>query len=297
MTSTQNLVCDSSTLANFKQWAQAISTFFASAGWVQTADTGQVNWTSIASVPGSGAYVYEVWKPGDALTVFYVKVEYGNVSGTNCPSLRITLSTTTNGAGTASGLILGPQKVNYGSFTAPSAVTQFECNFSGANNRMGVMMWRNGSNNCQQFFAIERSLDSSGAATGTHATLWTCGLGSNGVRGAFQQSLVFAVGVAPGATDTNNAGGWMARVQYLAGPSTAFNNSIPFDTCAPQVGYFDYPCTVCGVVAYGDVTEAVTFTAPLYGTSRTYLPSKAGPFSLVNPFQTTLMSALCMRFD
>ena len=73
------LVCDSSTLANFKSWAQTISAFFTTATWTQSADTGQVNWSTIASVPGSGAFVYEIWEPNDGLTTFYVKVEYGNL--------------------------------------------------------------------------------------------------------------------------------------------------------------------------------------------------------------------------
>jgi hypothetical protein len=34
-TSQQQLVFDSSTLANFKQWAQAISAFFGTAGWTR----------------------------------------------------------------------------------------------------------------------------------------------------------------------------------------------------------------------------------------------------------------------
>jgi hypothetical protein len=84
-TSQQFLVCDSSTLANFKSWAQAISGWFATAGWSQAADTGQVNWSTIVSVPGSGAYVYEVWQPNDGLTTFYAKIEYGNSTASACP--------------------------------------------------------------------------------------------------------------------------------------------------------------------------------------------------------------------
>lgn len=45
-TSTANLVCDGSTLANYKSWCQFISNGLATCGWTQTNDTGQVNWTS-----------------------------------------------------------------------------------------------------------------------------------------------------------------------------------------------------------------------------------------------------------
>lgn len=87
------LACDNSTLTNFKAWGQAISNALSTSTWTQTSDTGQVNWSSIASVPGSGAYVYEIWQPNDGLTAFYLKAEYGNFSGTNMPSIRVSIGT------------------------------------------------------------------------------------------------------------------------------------------------------------------------------------------------------------
>jgi hypothetical protein len=113
-------------------------------GVTESGSSGVV--TAATAVPGSAAFVYEVWTPNDGLTNFFVKMEYGNVSGTNCPSIRITISTTTNGAGTATGLILGPTNTNPASFTPPSTTTPYECNFSGAPGRIGVMMWRNSPN-------------------------------------------------------------------------------------------------------------------------------------------------------
>jgi hypothetical protein len=301
-TSQQFLVCDSSTLANFKQWAQAISGFFSTAGWSQATDTGQVNWSTISSVPGSSAFVYEIWKPNDGLTNFFVKMEYGNISGSNCPSLRITISTTTDGAGNPTGLVMGPQQVVSSSFTPPSTTTQFECDFSGAGGRIGAMMWRNGTNNCQQFFAIERSLNSSGSYTSGYVTLWTSGnLGSTG-RGCWQGSLVFGVGLAPQVINQPGSGQtstWVNRVQWV-GATTAFNGSIPFDTCAPVVGFIDYPCTVCGA-AYGpDIVEGVPFSATLYGATRTYMPSKNASFAQAGAYgsnEQQFAAALCMRYD
>jgi hypothetical protein len=290
------LVCDSSTLANFKQWAQAISSWFTACGWTQSGDTGQVNWSSISTPPGSAAYVYEVWKPGDGLAAYYL-MEYGNFSGTNCPTLRITVSTGTNGAGVATGYILGPITVNGATYTAPSAVTQYECDFSGDAGRMGVMMWRNGINTCQQFFALERSLSSSGTPTSSYVSLWVCGDAASNLRCSCQGSLVFGVGVPPYTQAANSAGGWMVRVQSLSGATTAFNGQVPFDTCAPVVGFYDYPCTVCGAAAGVDVVEGVPFSVTLYGATRTYLPSKLGYFCDVNPYNLGSPSALCMRYD
>lgn len=304
-TSQQQLVCDSSTLANFKQWAMAISGAFSTFGWVQSSDTGQVNWSSIASVPGSGAFVYEVWKPNDGLTNFYVKIEYGNVSGTNCPSLRLTLATATDGAGNPTGYTTNTYNTNYSSYTPPSTTTQFECNFSGAAGRIGVMMWRNGANNCQQFFAIERSVNSSGSYTNAHVTLLVAGLATGGFNvnvPCVQQSLVFGVGASvaiPNAsriqTLTPYASGWVLRMPYWGQSISAFNGTIPVDTVCPLVGYFDYPLTCAGGAFGSDVTEGVPFTVTIYGALRTYMPSKNG--QLMYCSGSGVSAVLLMRYD
>lgn len=299
------LVCDSSTLANFKSWAQSISTWFSTSGWVQTSDTGQVNWGTISSVPGSGAFVYEIWKPGDSATVFYVKIEYGNVSGTNCPSLRVSIGTGTNGAGTLTGYFTPATNVNASSFTAPSSVTQYECDFCGTSSKIAVMMWRNApANQGQELFAIQRSLNASGAETSSYATLWTCGLGG---LVATQQSIVFGVGVPPPLAVANASGSGSglssvnractARSLTAAGfVAMAFNGTIPVDCCAPCVGYWDNECTVVGASDELSITEGVTFQVTLYGATKTYMPSKTGPFA---SFQTASAaeSVLVMEYD
>jgi hypothetical protein len=303
-----NLVCDSSTLTNFKAWAQPISTAFSTFGWLQSADTGQVNWSSIAAVPGSGAYVYEVWQPNDGLANFFLKVEYGNFSGaTNCPSLRITVGTSTNGAGTInSGIIMGPFTTVNQAFTPSSTTTQYECDFSGAPGRFGVMLWRTGINWSPQFFAIERSVNSSGAYTSSYVTVYIVGYNASNIL-CFHRSLVFGVGVAPPSSavyptgGNSGQGGWNVRVSIPGtGTSTnAFQNSIPFDTCAPNVGYLDFPGTIAGS-AYGpDIVDGVTFQVTLYGSTRTYMPGKQWTYGFAGPASGSLTQwyALCMRFD
>jgi hypothetical protein len=299
------LVCDSSTLANFKSWGSAISAFFSTATWTQSTDTGQVNWSTISSVPGSNAYVYEVWQPNDGLTTFFVKIEYGNVGTAAQPSIRLTISTSTNGAGTATGFIIGPINTQNNGLT-PNATTTYECDFSGAAGRIGAMLWRNGTGNMQQLFAIERSVNSSGAYTSSYVTLWTAGTCSS--PGNFsQRSLLLAVGAAPSmaANGLTLVGGWTARVVRSSSPgvpsnntnAAAFNGSIPFDTPAPVVGYFDYACTVVGAACYGDLAEGVTFTVTLYGSTRTYMPGKIGPFQndITNVNQNN--NVTCLRYD
>lgn len=295
----QQLVCDSSTITNFKEWAQAISSAFSTFGWVQSSDSGQVNWSTIATVPGSNSYVYEIWEPNDGLTNFYVKVEYGNTNNANSPGMRLSLGTGTNGAGTLTGTVLGPLLTTTSAYTPPSNTTQYECNFSGALGRIGVMMWRNGGNNCQMFFAIERAVNASGSYTGSYVTLWTTGNNGATLHGSYQATLVFGVGTTPLATTSNYSNSPIVRYIWLGGSSSAFNGSIPMDTCSPCVGYFDSPCTAVGVALAMDISEGAAFTVTLYGATRTYLPSANGQFRYFGPAQSAIGSvyALCMRYD
>jgi hypothetical protein len=302
-TSQQFLVCDSSTVANFKQWGQAISLTFSTFGWLQSSDTGQVNWSTIAAVPGSGAFVYEIWEPNDGLTNFFVKLEYGNVSGTNCPSLRVSIGTGTNGAGTLTGFFTSVLNTNATTFTPPSTTTQYECDFSGAAGRYGALMWRNGTNNSPQFFCIERSVNSSGAYTSSYVTVVAGGVSN--LSCFSQQTLLFGVGATPttnARSSGNNTGGYTLNVSlpFWNSGTTSFNGSIPFDNVRPNIGYNDYPMTTVGCGAGLDFVEGVTFTVTLYGSTRTYMPTKNGSlgFCLMwNGFVNGPVGALCMRYD
>jgi hypothetical protein len=40
-------------------------------------DSGRGNWATLAAVPAQDQYLFEIWKPGDSLTAFYVKIQYG----------------------------------------------------------------------------------------------------------------------------------------------------------------------------------------------------------------------------
>jgi hypothetical protein len=300
-TSQQFLVCDASTLANFKAWGSAISGWFATAGWTQSSDTGQVNWSTISTVPGANTYVYEIWQPNDGLTTFYAKVEYGNVNVANAPGLRLSLGSNTNGAGTLTTFFTGTQRTSVGAVTPPSASTQYECDFSGAPGRMAVMMWRNAPGNCAQVFAIERSVDSGGNYTSGYVTLYTCG--GTSFQSICQNSLF--LGVGPSVPNTLNDAETGFAIRSLSfgnnAGSSSFNGGIPMDLATPVVGFFDYYGTSIGVACALDIAEGVTFTATVYGSTRTYMPSKAGTLLDVGPGRSVGANAagfaLCMRYD
>jgi len=291
MTSQQFLLCDNSTATNFKSWASAISNFIRSCGWTNSSDTGQLNgagagnWAGVSTVPGAGLFYYEMFQPGDGLQNFYLKLEYGNsTSLTNSPTLRITLSTLTNGAGTCTGFVTAATQITNG-ITAPSNNVTYECNLSGDSGRLSMLLWRNAPNLAPQIFAIQRSLNASGSPTSTYVTQWTdgnCGQVSNSFATGMQQSLHFFYGPSPlfgNGAQMGNGMGWPSiTVGNASGPSSLnFAQSIPAWFLQPCVGVFDYPCTVVGVASGGDLTEGVPFTITnQYGQTKTYIPTRAG---------------------
>lgn len=250
--------------------------------------------TAGSTLPGSAAYFYEIWHPNDGLTDFYLKVEYGNMSGTNCPAVRLTISTATNGAGTAGGTVMGPYTYN-SSFTAPSTTIPYDCRFSGGPGRISFLLWRGAPNSAAQVYAIERSINASGTYTGAHVTLMLAGYCSQ--EPYIQQTLVFGLGVAPLQSAGNSSYGGMACRTFNLGSSnnSYFNNLVPFDTTAPFIGYFDYPLTSFGAVPAANGSEGALFTATIYGASHTYISTQSGCLYRCGPANSTIY--FCMRYD
>jgi hypothetical protein len=280
-----NLPCDVTTAANLKTWASYFNTFLTAAGWQQTTDTGQVNWSTFSTLPGSNSQsIYEIWTPNDGLTPFYVKFSYG-LAGTNIPQVWITLSTGTDGAGNPNGTVMGIAGVNQNGASGPgTGSTGYECNFSGGAGRFAVMMWRATGLNWPFVIAIERSINSSGSYTSAYVTLFVVHNQepSAGVAGVQQSMSLAGLGIAPASTSrgTGSGSGLIARtfspMQNVSGTpiSSAWNGTIPFDTCSPCIGYYDYPCTAIGIAWGADFVEGVPFTTTVYGTTHNYLPSK-----------------------
>lgn len=304
--SNQALVRDNSTLANFKAWASAISAFFATAGWVQTSDTGQVNWSTIASVPGSGVYVYEIWKPGDALQTFYVRIEYGTggASSNTNPRLRVSIGTSTNGAGTLTGFTTSLWLLPGNDPNVTSTSTQWQCYFSGDTGRIAIALWdddpqSSGGTTAPMMFAIQRSKNSSGADYGTSTTGYVTLLTAGNLGGA-QQSLLFGTGPgnlnAQGGSTTN---AW--NVIHRPGATTdIFAGQIPASPVFPDIGYFDNPMDICMLGCLNDFNDRAQYSILAanmpYGVSHNYICLKGG--NLIQLAQPGISNvSLLMRYD
>lgn len=297
-------VRDNSTLANFKQWAQIISNWMTTIGWTQTGDTGQVNWSTIAAVPGTSSYVYEMWKPGDALTSFVLKIEYGTQSSAGRPALRLSLGTSSDGAGNLTGFITSNPDAAVG-VAVTSTVTQFNCYLSGDSGRVSVTMWANDTTNPGPiFFGVERSINSSGSYTSDYVTLLVAGSGSN-QNNTFQQSVSIGSGAGRAfggnAKGTNSSqSGWCVAIDPGATTAVAFS-ATPLALIEPQVGLPGNKMTIAGAAYGNDVTEEATIVIPAanmpYGVSHTYIGFKNQNLNRIVGGSGSGNQALMMRFD
>jgi hypothetical protein len=171
-TSTFTSPVDSDTDTDFRAWGSQISAQLQAVGLVQTADTGQIDWTtvSISGYPGSVGYeIYEfsASDPFQAGTPVVFKLEYGAASA-EAPEMWLTVGASSDGAGN----ITGTYKTNRVNFmgsanpTFNSAFPSYICH-KPASGFLGVALkiGSYGSNTGYAFF-ITRTNDTSGAATG-----------------------------------------------------------------------------------------------------------------------------------
>lgn len=94
--------------AEFRVWGKFLSDSMESAGWLKTADTGQINWATVTRpVATNTAAGYEIRKSPTqgGYTDFYLKIEYGSGSNVAYPAVWFTIGTGSDGAGTLTGTV------------------------------------------------------------------------------------------------------------------------------------------------------------------------------------------------
>jgi hypothetical protein len=92
--------------ADFRTWGKGVSDAIAATGLVKSADTGQIDWTTVARPAANGVAGYEIWKFTDAMQAtlpVFIKLEYGTGAAADRPQVAVTVGTGTNGAGAING--------------------------------------------------------------------------------------------------------------------------------------------------------------------------------------------------
>jgi hypothetical protein len=188
------------TNAQFTAWAQNISSHFTSAGMVQTLDSGQINWATVATPSATRQKMgYEIWKFADAFqstSPVFVRIDYGSGGASTLPGIWLQLGSGSNGSGQLTGPISNPNMAGSNGLNIASAATVANtenCYFSGNTNYINTWMFMNkdgGVGISQPFgFSLERTKNASGADTGQgilftaygatvfYQTVWDCVLG------------------------------------------------------------------------------------------------------------------------
>lgn len=278
---------DNSTLANFIAWAgnttvnttapgtwHGIAYALGLFGWVQTADTGQVDWDTISSVPGASSFVYEVWQTNDSFTSqpIFLKIEYGSTSSSTVPNIAYTVGTGSDGSGNITGTNTSRQLIRSASpGTFAGQDTYFmNCYLSGDASRFCFVMFddlQNTHNAWPMLFSIERNVTSTGVYTNTYFTVLAVGF-SNNPR---QQHLLFSGSATPAETTcfltiqprtANNANGNItANGKYGNAVSPVF----------PLIGFMDYPGLNVQIGYFTDFVNGAPTTLTVYGAAHNYI--------------------------
>lgn len=259
--------------ALFRAWGSAISTNLATVGLVQTADTGQIDWTSV-TLSGGGVDGYEIWEFSDALQAtapVFIKIGYGNANLSFVPGVYVQIGTGSDG----SGGLTGPQTTGWEQIG-------YTNQGGSALSRVCKMAYNGGSfaflgfddtyfGTPQMFTAISRTYDNSGAYDAAGIQFYR--FPSTGQPQLYTQAINFVTGSALTIDGRGN---------YSMIPGAQASTTVSGD---PQVyaHFASLPQTkiIPGMVTVNatDVAVNTTFSVAVAGsTSRSYvrIPYYAG---------------------
>jgi hypothetical protein len=94
--------------ATFRAWGSGIAAQISAMGLVQTSDTGQINWATVARPAINSLAGYEMWRFNDALQAtkpVFIRLDYRIASVADRPALQPRVGTATDGAGTLTGQV------------------------------------------------------------------------------------------------------------------------------------------------------------------------------------------------
>lgn len=276
-TQSWNFSIDHQSDAGFQAWGADFCAKLDAIGLVQTADTGQVDWGTVARPANNTTAGYEMRRFDDTQQTaapIYLKFDFGTMASPNRPRWRVSIGTGSDGSGNLTGVLLADIECNpENGFATGQSLQNF---FSLSDGFLGLIWGHDGiAANCHRgAFVICRTCDADGvpdarAAWFYHmnkANFFNAGLTSctqngsiNFGTGAVYNSLSTAsshAGIMPGFHGGSSEDG--------AGNTQAY----PLFAAIPQMALLHGMCTVWR----SDIGVFGTFTAAVVGsTPRTWL--------------------------
>jgi len=263
---------DQTTDANFRLWGLALRAALLAVNWIRTADTGQIDWTTVlAPVANYTFQGYEIWRMNDALqgtTPLFMKLEYGSDNNAARPALRVSFASSTDGAGNLTGVVyLTPTLFGCGQNNA----TLFRSYVTGDANRLAFMLFRGtagGQFSYPVLLTIERSKNQSGgdSASGFQLALFSW---DNAV-------VQFLKAANPQTTSTDRelvaANGTNSGID---GNVTGFTTPVYFSPAPQQPGL-----DMFGTCNNSDIAEFTTLVMNVYGGPHTFIALDFAPGSV-----------------
>lgn len=185
-----NRLFDTTTDAGWQAIGPNLADLLIAAGFVQTADTGQIDWPTVVSpTAGQQNKGYEVWRLDDAQQVtqpVFCKFEFSSYPGSSSTSYKnsfymyVTVGTGSDGAGNITGGAFSRVYVtgmtNDSSGSSNSNYQSWACNFNGAH----WLVFNYGAT-FSRAFCITRWTDSAGVVTDDGYTVYAGNDDSDGV--------------------------------------------------------------------------------------------------------------------
>lgn len=176
--------------ATFREWGAEFAAKMGAVGLVQTADTGQINWSTVTRPGTNTEGGYEIWRFNDAqqsTAPVFMRIGYGTLSLVTSPRLQITVGTGSNGAGVITGTALTIARGCNGnqSQTTDTGRQSYMCAVAG----FFGFNWKTAAGATEGSFFICRTADGNGTPSQTGAMVaW----GDGSTTGNARQALRFA---------------------------------------------------------------------------------------------------------
>lgn len=252
--------------AGFRAVGKAVSDAMTAVGFIKTADSGQIDWTTVLKGASAG---YEIRQLPDSTlqtaNPVLVKIVYGYGSTSILFGMTFQVGHTTNGAGTFTGTAGSVQTCNANADNAAGSLCFLSCDAEHFS--MALFLGTAGSTTRYScVFGIDRLRDVDGTALSTGVNVIT-----HGSTTAIQQSIL------PSGSGAQFPTTPLASPMCLYVPATSqaatmgagicFSNVYPYLGCAgnPDMNFIIYPAEVLASPG-GTIIEI-----PIYGVNHKYV--------------------------
>jgi hypothetical protein len=192
LTLSNTIVPSNSTAALFRAWSKFVRDGMVAGGWVQTSDTGQIDFAT-ASAPGAANTKagYVILRMNDSLQTahpVFVRLDFGSAGATNNVSIWITAGSGSNGSGTITGAWVTDQRLGNGSSDAVSQ--PYYSHVSATSASAAVALFYHAVNTFLVHFSIERAKNADGTDDGTGLLVYSTGRA--GVKGSDNRLSIYS---------------------------------------------------------------------------------------------------------